>query len=94
MELHLDFGILRDRLKRQSLPIGDTQSQIIPIVVGDPERATAASQALRDLGFFVPGIRPPTVPVGESLLRISVCYGHDLEAIDGLVDALHQTLKN
>jgi 8-amino-7-oxononanoate synthase len=40
---------------------------------------------LRAGGYFVPGIRPPTVPEGESLLRISLCYHHTPELIEGLV---------
>ena len=43
---------------------------------------------LREAGFFVPGIRPPSVPEGESLLRLSLCYHHTPEMIDALVDQL------
>ena len=40
--------------------------------------------SLREAGFFVPGIRPPSVPEGESLLRLSLCYHHTPEMIDAL----------
>ena len=46
--------------------------------------------ALRDAGFFVPGIRPPTVPEGQSLLRLSICYHHTPGAIDALLDCLSE----
>ena len=39
---------------------------------------------LRERGLFVPGIRPPSVPEGESLLRISLSYGHTPEMIEVL----------
>ena len=44
--------------------------------------------SLREAGFFVPGIRPPSVPEGESLLRLSLCYHHTPEMIGGLTEAL------
>ena len=44
--------------------------------------------SLRDAGFFVPGIRPPSVPEGESLLRLSLCYHHTPEIIDALTEHL------
>ncbi|MDP9071898.1 MAG: 8-amino-7-oxononanoate synthase, partial [Actinomycetota bacterium] len=41
-------------------------SPIVPVVVGDEERAVAASDALLERGLLVPAIRPPTVPAGTS----------------------------
>jgi 8-amino-7-oxononanoate synthase len=43
---------------------------------------------LRQAGYFIPGIRPPTVPEGESLLRLSLCYHHTPAMIDELLKAL------
>jgi 8-amino-7-oxononanoate synthase len=77
---------LRDRLARQGWSIGRSQSQIIPVIVGEPERALALSAALRQRGLFVPAIRPPTVPEGQSCLRISLSCGHTGEMIEALVE--------
>ena len=63
-------------------------SQIIPLVLGDPERAVQLSAELRDRGLFVPAIRPPTVPEGEACLRISLTAGHTEEMIAALLTAL------
>ena len=79
---------LRARLREQGWNTGASESQIIPIIVGDAERTMRLASALREAGFFVPGIRPPTVPEGESLLRLSLCYHHTPEMIGGLTDAL------
>ncbi|AEH43913.1 8-amino-7-oxononanoate synthase [Thermodesulfatator indicus DSM 15286] len=49
---------------------GDTP--IVPIVLGDNEKALAASAKLFEAGFFVPAIRPPTVPPGTARLRVSL----------------------
>jgi 8-amino-7-oxononanoate synthase len=65
-------------------------SQIIPIIIGDPNRTMAMSEKLRDAGFFVPGIRPPSVPGGHSLLRLSLCYHHTQAMIDDLLVQLRQ----
>jgi 7-keto-8-aminopelargonate synthetase-like enzyme len=62
-------------------------TQIIPLVIGDADRTMRSAEELRQAGFFVPGIRPPSVPEGQSLLRISLCYHHKPEMIDALVEA-------
>jgi 8-amino-7-oxononanoate synthase len=46
------------------------------LVIGDADRTMSLAASLREAGFFVPGIRPPSVPEGQSLLRISLCYHH------------------
>jgi len=65
-------------------------SPIIPIVLGDEERATKAASALLERGIFVPAIRPPTVPVGTSRLRIALSAGHS----DAMIDALSRGLDD
>lgn len=63
-------------------------SPIVPIVVGDEAEAVARSAALLDLGLHVPAIRPPTVPVGTSRLRVTFCADHTVEEVDRLLAAL------
>lgn len=65
-------------------------SPIIPIVLGDEGRALDASAALLERGLLVPAIRPPTVPVGTSRLRVAMSAGHDDEMVDLLVAALDE----
>jgi 8-amino-7-oxononanoate synthase len=79
---------LRQRLREQGWPVGQCASQIIPLVVGDPARATRLSRQLRQRGLLVPAIRPPSVPQGESLLRISLTYAHSDAMIERLLQAL------
>jgi len=81
-------AVYRDRLREQGWNTGQSASQIIPLYLGDPERATQLAGRLREAGFFVPGIRPPTVPEGESLLRLSLCTHHTPEMLDELANAL------
>lgn len=79
---------LRERLREDGWNTGDSESQIIPIILGDADRTMRLAASLREAGFFVPGIRPPSLPEGESLLRLSLCYHHTPEMIGGLTEAL------
>ena len=79
---------LRTELASRGWNTGSSASQIIPIIVGDPERAVSLSLKLREHGLFVPAIRPPTVPEGEACLRISLTAGHNGEMIRALLEGL------
>ncbi len=87
-ELLETAAALRAALADQGWDTGRSASQIIPVIVGDPEGAVALSAALQRRGLFVPAIRPPTVPEGEACLRISLCAGHTPEMIAELLEAL------
>ena len=61
---------------------------IQPLLVGDETAALAASDALFAMGFWVPAIRPPTVPAGTSRLRLTFSAAHSTVQVDQLLDAL------
>jgi 8-amino-7-oxononanoate synthase len=63
-------------------------SAIFSVVLGSNESAMKASYSLRNQGFLVKAIRPPTVPEGTSRLRIAVTSAHSTLHIDGLLRAL------
>lgn len=65
-----------------------SQTAIQPILLGEESRALALSQALAERGFWVTAIRPPTVPVGQSRLRITLTASHSEADIDCLLNAL------
>ena len=60
---------------------------ILPLLVGDDERALTFSAELLKQGIFVPAIRPPTVPVGMSRLRIVPTASHSSADVDMALDA-------
>jgi 8-amino-7-oxononanoate synthase len=62
---------------------------IHPFIVGDAGDALRHAEDLRKLGFFVPAIRPPTVPKGTSRLRVSLSAAHEAETVRSLAAALH-----
>ena len=66
----------------RSLP---SRTPIQPVLIGDEAAAVAASDALFELGFWVPAIRPPTVPVGTSRLRITFSASHTAAQVEQLL---------
>jgi 8-amino-7-oxononanoate synthase len=63
-------------------------SPIIPVVLGSEQAALNASAALLQDGLWVPAIRPPTVPVGTSRLRVTLSAAHSDEDVTRLLHAL------
>jgi 8-amino-7-oxononanoate synthase len=63
-------------------------SPIIPVILGSEERALKASAALLAEGLWVPAIRPPTVPVGTSRLRVTLSAAHTDAQVAQLIAAL------
>jgi 8-amino-7-oxononanoate synthase len=65
------------RLFTRALNLPEAQSAIVPVIVGDAVAALAASDLLRDNGFLVIAIRPPTVPAGTARLRFAFTAQHE-----------------
>ena len=76
------------RLAAAGLAPAGHPSPIVPVVLGSEERALAASAALLARGLWVPAIRPPTVPVGTSRLRVTLSAAHSDDDVERLIDAL------
>ena len=64
-----------------------SSTHIIPIITGDNENTLKVSERLRAMGYYIPAIRPPTVPVGSSRLRISLTADCELKAFEEVLDA-------
>ena len=65
-----------------------SNSHIIPILIGDNEKTIEVSEKLKSLGYYIPAIRPPTVPSGTSRLRISLTSDCNIEDFQRLVESL------
>jgi len=78
------------RLFTRALNLPEPESCIVPLIMGDPATALAASRSLADQGFLVTAIRPPTVPEGTARLRFTFTADHREEDIHRLVDAVRQ----
>ncbi|MBI2104246.1 MAG: 8-amino-7-oxononanoate synthase [Candidatus Omnitrophica bacterium] len=81
---------LQERLASLRLPgaADRTASHILPLILGEAERAVEVARRLWDRGCWAPAIRPPTVPEGTARLRLSVTALHTDAHIDMLIDAL------
>ncbi len=79
---------LRKGLEALGIPVPNHPTPIFPIIIGVAGQTVRLSKYLMEKGVFVPPIRPPTVPKGQSRLRISLSASHREEDIDLLVSAL------
>jgi 5-aminolevulinate synthase len=86
--------VTRETLIAAGLPLMPSETQIIPILVGDPESCKAASDRLLDKhGIYIQPINYPTVPRGTERLRITATPFHSDALIAELADALVETWK-
>ena len=80
---------LRDGLRALGRAVdAAAPGHIVPVLLGDSERTTRVGQQLRERGFLVGAIRPPSVPLGGARLRITLSAAHTPEQIDDLLQAL------
>ena len=75
------------RLRRWQHPRSDTAIQ--PLVIGANDEALRAASSLYEQGLWVPAIRPPTVPVGTSRLRLTLSAAHSEEDVERVVAAVN-----
>jgi len=86
------------RRVRRSVGLSDQSDDeievpIIAVILGENESSLAMARRASEAGFFIPAIRPPTVPRGTSRLRISLSAAHSESEIDALIDFLTRQLK-
>lgn len=78
------------RLLTRLLGLPDPVAPILPIILGEEERAMAASRLLADEGFFVTAIRPPTVPRGTARLRVLLSASHERHDIERFAEVVRE----
>lgn len=69
-----------------------SSTAIQPFICGSNQAALDAAARLRDLGLYVPAIRPPTVPMGQARLRITLTAAHSRADIERLAEGLHNAV--
>ena len=84
---------LRAHLSAAGIGTGDSRSQILPIFIGENDRAVAVARAIQAEGFDVRAIRPPSVPAGTARLRVSANAGLSEATLDRFVDVLAAALR-
>jgi 8-amino-7-oxononanoate synthase len=74
--LQANASRFRAALAAEGLDAGSSQTQIVPIEVGDAETTMDLCERVLERGVFAQGIRPPTVPEGSSRLRFTAMATH------------------
>ncbi len=90
--LHALMAKLKAGLLARGFDVSRVVSPIFPVVLGSEARALAAAAGLRERGFYVRAIRPPTVPRGTSRLRVALTAGHEPAQLDAFLGALDEVL--
>ena len=90
--LQHNVGYMSDRLNSLGIDATD-DTPIFPILIGKNEDTLAVSNYLYEAGIIGTAIRPPTVPVGESRIRLTVTAAHSKDQIDYVCDTLYKAIK-
>jgi 8-amino-7-oxononanoate synthase len=75
-QLQQNAGTLREALAAEGFDLGNSETQIVPLIFGDPQLAMAICERAITDGVFAQAVRPPTVPAGSSRLRLAVMATH------------------
>ena len=75
------------------LKLPKAESTIIPIIIGDAAKSLAISKKIKDQGFLISAIRPPTVEANKSRLRITFCALHKKSDIQKLAKIIEDLKK-
>ncbi|GAB4134838.1 MAG: 8-amino-7-oxononanoate synthase [Cyanobacteria bacterium J069] len=79
---------LRTQLQAEGFDTGPSTTHIIPVMLGEAERALHLSQWLESQGILAAAIRPPTVPPGTARLRLALSSQHTAEHLGSLIGIL------
>lgn len=77
-----------DALQQRGVEAAPSNTQIIPLYVGDNLAAVALADSLRDEGILATGIRPPTVPDGTARIRFSITLAHGKTELDAAAEVI------
>lgn len=84
---------VRTELRRMGYQIGNSQTPIVPILIGDDMRTVLAWKALFEAGLFVNPVLSPAVPEGRQLLRTSYMATHTDQQIDRALELFEKVGK-
>ncbi|MGN1210734.1 MAG: aminotransferase class I/II-fold pyridoxal phosphate-dependent enzyme [Candidatus Cryptobacteroides sp.] len=85
--LSLVSALLRDAVREMGLDC-PSESHIVPLMAGDSKRAVELARKMRDAGFYLLPVRPPTVPEGTSRLRVSLTADVTADEIGRLIETV------
>ncbi|RKX59095.1 MAG: 8-amino-7-oxononanoate synthase [Thermodesulfobacteriota bacterium] len=92
-KLRENILILRKGISELGFKLPPYPTPIIPLIVGEAEKALKLSERLFEEGFFIPAIRPPAVPKGSARLRITVSAMHTKKEINKLLNTIKKLIN-
>lgn len=93
MRLWENVGFFKKRVEELGFNTLRSETQIIPVLVGDTSLTMRMGEMLLNEGVFVQGIRPPTVPQGSSRLRITIMATHTQSELECALEAMEKVGK-
>ncbi|HKT07578.1 MAG TPA: 8-amino-7-oxononanoate synthase [Gemmatimonadaceae bacterium] len=94
-QLRANARAIRDGLRALGVdPTGEPDGHIVPVIIREAAETARLGAALRERGLLVGAVRPPTVPLGSSRLRITASAAHTPEQIAHLMEALGDLLPH
>ena len=91
--LQSNARLLRESLREHVVEVPAGDSPIAPVEVGEALRAVELADGLLQAGWFVPAVRPPTVPKGMACLRLTVTTEHGEAECRGVATAVGEALS-
>ncbi len=92
-QLRENIAVFRGGAARLPLELINSHTAIQPLIVGENARTLGLAARLRERGFWLTAIRPPTVPAGSARLRVTLTAEHTREDIDALLEALYDETR-
>lgn len=91
--LQNNVKVFCDALRENGVSV-QSETPIIPILIGDEERAMQVAEALEEAGIMIPAIRYPTVAKGAARLRAALMADHTEEQLRGAAKAIAAAMKS
>lgn len=91
--LALKAAMLKDKLKLAGVSVLKSETPILPILIGEASQSLDFAEKLYDEKLIVSAIRPPTVPIGSSRLRLTITDAHVVEELATASDIIIYTAR-
>ncbi len=93
-KLWVNVAYIRQKLARAGVDVGDSTSQVIPVMIRNDRRIFAIAHALQRAGLYLQPIIYPAVAKHRSRFRVSISSTHTFEQLDRAVDILVNVLRD
>jgi 8-amino-7-oxononanoate synthase len=87
-----ELSTLFGKLLAPEIELVSTESSIHAIIIGDEKKALMLSDKLKKQGVWLTAIRPPTVAVNSSRLRVTICANHNVKDIKYLAECINKAI--